>query len=111
MIHVRCFPSHNRRPAPWLIRIDRGGAKNVAWRYQVRIPVGPDICHRGCAYAVLRTAQRYGVYSVVYDTVHYKKNPLKSFEIRVGHSRGFGLHSIAILSQCAESGVNNIYIT
>ena len=49
-------------------------AKNVAWRYQVQIPVGPDICHRGCAYAVLQTAQRYGVYSAVYGTVHYKKN-------------------------------------
>ena len=30
-------------------------------------------------------------------TVHYKE-PLKSFEIRVGHSPGFGLPSVAILS-------------
>ena len=28
--------------------------------------------------------------------VHYKE-PLKSFEIRVGHSPGFGLPSVAIL--------------
>ena len=56
----------------------------VAWRYQVRIPGGPDICLRGCAYTVLQTVQRNGVYSAVYGTVHYKE-PLKSFEIRVGH--------------------------
>ena len=54
----------------------------VAWRYQVQIPVGPDICHRGCEYTVSQTVQMYGVYYAVYDTVHYKQ--LKSFEIRVG---------------------------
>ena len=75
----------------WLIRIDWG------WRYQVRIPVGPDICHRGCAYTVLQTVQMYEMYSAAYGTVHYKE-PLKSFEIRVGHSPGFGLPSVAILS-------------
>ena len=32
----------------------------------------------------------------IYGTVHYKE-PLKSFEIRVGHSPGFGLPSVAIL--------------
>ena len=68
----------------------------VIWRYQVRIPVGPDIFHRGCAYTVLQTVQRPGVYSGVYGTVHYKE-PLKSFEIRVGHSPGIGLPSVAIL--------------
>ena len=45
----------------------------VAWGYQVRIPVGTDICHRGYAYAVLQTVQRNEVYSVAYGTVHYKK--------------------------------------
>ena len=68
----------------------------VTWRYQVRIPVGPDICHRGCAYTVLQTVQRNEIYSAAYGTVHYKE-PLKSFEIRVGHSPGFGLPSVAIL--------------
>ena len=52
----------------------------VTWSYQVRIPVGSDICHRGCAYTVPQTIQRHGVHSVVYGTVHYKE-PLKSFEI------------------------------
>ena len=33
------------------------------WSYQVRIPVGPDICYRGCAYTVLQIVQRHGVYS------------------------------------------------
>ena len=51
----------------------------VTWRYQARIPVGPDIC----AYTVLQAVQRPGVYSAAYGTVHYKE-PLKSFEIRVG---------------------------
>ena len=31
--------------------------------YQVRIPVGPDIFYRGCAYTVLQIVQRHGVYS------------------------------------------------
>ena len=52
----------------------------VTWTYQVRIPVGPGICHCGFAYIVLQTVQRHGVYSAVYGTVglHYKE-PLKSF--------------------------------
>ena len=37
-----------------------------------------------CAYTVLQTVQRHGVYSAAYGTVH-NKEPLKSFEIRVGH--------------------------
>ena len=42
----------------------------VTCRYQARIPVGPDIYHRGCAYTVLQTVQMHGVYSAVYGTVH-----------------------------------------
>ena len=78
----------------------------VTWRYQAQILIGLDICHRGCAYIVLQTVQRHGVYSAVYcrPTVHYKE-PLKSFEIRVGHSLNFGISSVAILPQCAESDV------
>ena len=48
-------------------------------------PGRPDIWHCGCAYTVLRTVQRHGVYSAAYGTVHYKE-PLQSFELRVGHS-------------------------
>ena len=51
----------------------------ITWRYQVRIPVWKDICRRGCAYTVLQTVKRSGVYSAAYGTVHYKE-PLKSFE-------------------------------
>ena len=76
----------------------------LTWMYQARIPVGSDISHRGCAYTVLQTVQRHGVYSAVYDTVHYKES-LKVFEIRVWHSPGFGLPSVAILHQYAESNV------
>ena len=65
-------------------------------RYQVRIPVGPYICYRGCAYRVLQTVQSPEVFSATYGTVHYKES-LKSFEIKVGHSSGFGLLSVAIL--------------
>ena len=36
--------------------------------------------------------------------LHYKE-PLRSFEIRVGHSTGFGFPSVAILPQCAESDI------
>ena len=68
----------------------------VTSRDQVRIPIRPDICHCGCAYTVLQTAQMPGVYSAAYSTVHNKKR-LKSFEIRVGHCPGFGLPSVAIL--------------
>ena len=63
-----------------------------------------DICHFGCAVTVLDTVKMYGVYSAAYGTVHYKE-PLKSFEIRVGHSPGFGLSSVAILLCSAESDV------
>ena len=45
---------------------------------------------------VLQTVQRPGMYSTAYGTVHYKEH-LKSFEIRVGHSPGFGLPLVAIL--------------
>ena len=72
------------------------------WRYQGQTPVGPDICHRGCAYTVIPTVRRYGVYSVVYGTLHYKEH-LKSFEKRVGYSPG--LPDVAILPQCAESDI------
>ena len=34
----------------------------VTWWYQFRITVGPDICCRGCAYTVVQTVQRNGVY-------------------------------------------------
>ena len=47
-------------------------------------------------HTVLQTFQKHGVYSAAYGTVHYKE-PLKSFEIIVGHSPGFGLPSVAIL--------------
>ena len=49
------------------------------------------------SYTVLQTVQSPEVYSALYGTVHYKE-PWKSFEIRVGHSPGFGLPSVAILS-------------
>ena len=81
----------------------------VTWGYQVRIPVGTDICHRGCAYTVLQTVQRHGVYSAAYGTVHYKE-PLKSFEIRVGHSPGFGLPSVAILPWLCRKRRKAIFI-
>ena len=71
---------------------------------QARIPVGPDNFYRGCAYTVLQTVQRHEVCSAVYGTVHYKEL-LKSFEIRVGHSPGFGLPSVAILTLCALSRI------
>ena len=75
----------------WLIRI---GACNL--EVEGRILGGPDICHRGCAYTVLRTIQRHGVCSAVNGTVHYK-DPLKLFEIGVGHSPVFWLPFVAIL--------------
>ena len=50
------------------------------------------------------------VYSVVYVTVHYKE-PLQSFEIRVGHIPGFGLSSVAILPHCAKSDVKQYSLT
>ena len=52
----------------------------VAWRYQIRIPLGPDICRRGCAYTVLQIVQRPGMYSAAYGTALYKE-PLKSCAI------------------------------
>ena len=68
----------------------------ITWRYQVRVPVWKDICRRGCAYTVLQTVKRPGVYSAACGTVHYKER-LKSFEMRVRHSPGLGFPSVAIL--------------
>ena len=50
---------------PWLLETGRHSYRlgHVTWRYQARIPVGPNICHRGCAYTLLQTVQRQGVYS------------------------------------------------
>ena len=31
-----------------------------------------EVCYQGCAFTVLQTVQRRGVYSAVYGTVHYK---------------------------------------
>ena len=31
------------------------------------------ICHRGCAYTVLQTVQRDGMYCAAYGNVHYKE--------------------------------------
>ena len=73
---------------------------HVTSKYQAWIPIGPDICHRGCAYAVLQTVQRHGVYSAAYATVHYKE-PLKSFQITVENSPGFGFHNITMIVQKA----------
>ena len=68
----------------------------VTWRYQVQILVGLDICHGVCAHTVLQTVQRLGVYSAAHGTLHFKE-PLKSFEIRVGHIPGFRLSFVVIL--------------
>ena len=45
-----------------------------------------------CIYSILQTVQRNWMYSAAYGTEH-----LKSFEIRMGHSPGFGLPFVAIL--------------
>ena len=42
----------------------------------------PDISQCGCAYTMLQTVQRPGVYSAAYGTVHFEE-PLKLFEISV----------------------------
>ena len=36
----------------------------VTQMYQDLISVGPDICHRGCAYTVVQTVQRPGVFTL-----------------------------------------------
>ena len=50
------------------------GSKKLEVAYQVRIPVGLDICHHGCAYrpTVFQNVQRSGVWGAAYGTVHYK---------------------------------------
>ena len=72
-------------------------------------PGRADICHCGCAYTVLQTVQMHGVYSAAYGTVHYKE-ALKSFEIRVGHSPGFGLPSVATLPRLCRKRRKTIFI-
>ena len=76
----------------------------VIRRYQVRVLIDRDIYHRGCAYAVLKTVRRPGVYSAAYGTVHYKE-PLKSFKIRVGIVPAWGFLLARYCHACAESDV------
>ena len=38
--------------------------------YWVRIPAGSDVCHWSCAYTMLQTVQRPGVYSVICGTIY-----------------------------------------
>ena len=66
--------------------------------------LGLVTCHHGCAYTVLQTVQRHGVYSVAYGTVHYKE-PLKSFEIRVGIVPASDFLLLRYCHDCAESDV------
>ena len=51
---------------------------------------------------------KYTVLPMVLCT--FKKN-LMSFEIKVEHSPGFGLRSVAILPKCAENDVNQYSLT
>ena len=100
LLHDCRLDTRSCRPAPMAHSYLLGF---VTWGYQARIPVGSNICLHGCAYTVFQTVQRHGVYSAAYGTVHYKE-PLKSFEIRVGHSPGFGLPSdIAMIVQKASN--------
>ena len=40
----------------------------------LRTLAASGVCHRGCAYTVLKAVARPGVCSVVYGTVHYKES-------------------------------------
>ena len=53
---------------------------------------------------MLQTVQRQGVYSSAYGTVHHKE-PLKSFEIRVGLVPTSGFRLSRYCHDCAESDV------
>ena len=63
--------------------------------FWVRIPTVSDVCHRGCAYTVLKTVQRPEVCSAVCGTVHCKE-PLGSFDEMRSWTR-FGLPSVSKL--------------
>ena len=60
-------------------------------------PAGLDICHRGCAYAVLQTVQTKGLECAVLTMVLCTIKDPWIHSIRVGHSPGSGLPSVAIL--------------
>ena len=79
----------------------------VTWGYQVR-QIGTDICHRGCAYTVLQTVKK--ACTVLHMVLCTIKNPWRSFEIRVGHSPGFGLPSVAILPLLCRKRRKAIFI-
>ena len=81
---------HNRTLLHELEEEDFASFKNYLWRK-------------------LTLNQRPGVHSAAYGTVHCKE-PLKSFEIRVGHSPGFGLPSVAILPWLCRKRRKAIFI-
>ena len=47
----------------------------VTWGYQIRIPVGPDICHHGWAYTVRQISQGHGGCTVLSMILCTIKNP------------------------------------
>ena len=69
--------------------MDHSRVSTRACRYEIRTPVGSDICYRGCAYTAHPTLQMPRVHSTVYGTVH-DEYTLESFD-QSGHSSDFGL--------------------
>ena len=59
---------------------------------------------------VLQTVQMHRVYSAAYGILHYEE-PLKSFEISVGHSPGFEVPSVTYSQDCVESEVKQNSLT
>ena len=73
----------------------------VTWRYQFRVPVGTDICHRGCAY----TDSAPNCSTVLPMVLCTIKNPSSlTFKLRVEHSHGFGLPSV----NCHDSAGSDV---
>ena len=74
----------------------------VTWRYQVRIPVRPDLCHRGYAYTVLQTFQRHGVYTLKSFCRYIAIIVQKATQIN-NHSLTFTIYLYIEVSLCAVS--------
>ena len=87
-------------------RLLRWPSVNPTSNVTIQLPAGMSSVSKAVQF---QTVQRHGVYSAAYGTVHYKE-PLKSFEIRVGHSPGFGLPSVAILPWLCRKWRKAIFI-
>ena len=98
----------NRIEGIVFIRVHLGNVAGLDSSFGPVVARNSVLGHRGCAYALFQTVQRYGVWVAVSVTVHYYKP--WSHSIRVGNSPDFWLSYVAILPWLCRKRRNAIFM-